>query len=98
MLCYDAFFHAAKLCITGRACTTHRRCASRSARNASPKKCAFACKGELFVGGPEGIRTLDPYNANVMRSQLRYRPMGYLCIIAQRENKVKKNLEGIWIL
>ena len=24
----------------------------------------FAC-----VGGPEGIRTLDPYNANVMRSR-----------------------------
>lgn len=26
-------------------------------------------------GGPEEIRTLDPHNANVMRSQLRYRPM-----------------------
>ena len=25
-------------------------------------------------GGPEEIRTLDPYNANVVRSQLRYRP------------------------
>ena len=25
-------------------------------------------------GGPEEIRTPDPYNANVMRSQLRYRP------------------------
>lgn len=29
----------------------------------------------LFHGGPEEIRTLDPHNANVMRSQLRYRPM-----------------------
>ena len=26
-------------------------------------------------GGPEEIRTLDPYNANVVRSQLRYRPI-----------------------
>lgn len=29
----------------------------------------------LHFGGPEGIRTLDPYNANVMRSQLRYGPV-----------------------
>ena len=29
-----------------------------------------------LFGGPEEIRTPDPYNANVMRSQLRYRPMG----------------------
>ena len=26
-------------------------------------------------GGPEEIRTLDPHNANVVRSQLRYRPI-----------------------
>ena len=26
-------------------------------------------------GGPDRIRTDDPHNANVMRSQLRYRPM-----------------------
>ena len=25
-------------------------------------------------GGLEGIRTLDPHNANVVRSQLRYEP------------------------
>ena len=31
-----------------------------------------------FSGGPEEIRTPDPYNANVMRSQLRYGPM---CLI-----------------
>ena len=28
-----------------------------------------------FYGGLEGIRTLDPHNANVVRSQLRYKPM-----------------------
>ena len=28
-----------------------------------------------FCGGLEGIRTLDPRNANAMRSQLRYKPM-----------------------
>ena len=27
-------------------------------------------------GGLEGIRTLDPHNANVVRSQLRYKPIG----------------------
>ena len=26
-------------------------------------------------GGLEGIRTLDPHNANVVRSQLRYKPV-----------------------
>ena len=30
---------------------------------------------EFFRGGPEEIRTPDPYNANVMRSQLRYGPV-----------------------
>ncbi len=28
-----------------------------------------------FSGGPDRIRTDDPHNANVMRSQLRYRPI-----------------------
>ncbi len=28
-------------------------------------------------GGPGGIRTLDPHNAIVVRSQLRYRPKTY---------------------
>ena len=28
----------------------------------------------LRLGGPDRIRTDDPYNANVVRSQLRYRP------------------------
>ena len=31
--------------------------------------------GGVFFGGPDRIRTDDPYNANVMRSQLRYRPI-----------------------
>ena len=31
-------------------------------------------KLRCFFGGPEGIRTLDPHNANVVRSQLRYEP------------------------
>ncbi len=31
--------------------------------------------GGFLFGGPEEIRTPDPYNANVMRSQLRYGPM-----------------------
>ena len=44
------------------------------------EKASFLRRMSLF-GGPEEIRTPDPYNANVMRSQLRYRPMGYGCII-----------------
>ena len=32
-------------------------------------------KLRCFFGGPEEIRTLDPHNANVVRSQLRYRPI-----------------------
>ena len=43
-----------------------------------------------FFGGPEEIRTPDPYNANVMRSQLRYRPMGYSAIILPEKPDVKK--------
>lgn len=31
--------------------------------------------GGFFIGGLEGIRTLDPHNANVVRSQLRYKPV-----------------------
>ena len=29
----------------------------------------------FFFGGPEEIRTPDPHNANVVRSQLRYKPV-----------------------
>ena len=31
----------------------------------------------FLIGGPEEIRTPDPYNANVMRSQLRYGPRSW---------------------
>ena len=36
----------------------------------------------FLFGGPEEIRTPDPYNANVMRSQLRYGPKFYSNYIA----------------
>ena len=42
-----------------------------------------------FFGGPEEIRTLDPHNANVMRSQLRYRPKSIIYYTqALRKSKV----------
>ena len=43
----------------------------------------------LLIGGLEGIRTLDPHNANVVRSQLRYKPINYYCIIWLRPRFVK---------
>lgn len=43
---------------------------------------------DCFFGGPEEIRTPDPYNANVMRSQLRYGPK-YAPIITPPKTKVK---------
>ena len=46
-------------------------------------------EGVSAVGGPEEIRTPDPYNANVMRSQLRYGPMDYQDIIAPEQPLVK---------
>lgn len=49
-------------------------------------------RGRTVFGGPEEIRTPDPYNANVMRSQLRYGPMGYLDIIALGGGIVKKKM------
>ena len=39
------------------------------------KRHPFGC---LLFGGPEEIRTPDPYNANVMRSQLRYGPVCFV--------------------
>ena len=48
--------------------------------------------GFALFGGPEEIRTPDPYNANVMRSQLRYGPIDYLGIIARRGAVVKRKL------
>ena len=42
-----------------------------------------------FLGGLEGIRTLDPHNANVVRSQLRYKPVDYPRIIRRAAGNVK---------
>ena len=42
----------------------------------------------FFNGGLEGIRTLDPHNANVVRSQLRYKPV-YPSIILPKKTVVK---------
>ena len=44
----------------------------------NPKQFFTKKKGFGFAqfGGLEGIRTLDPHNANVVRSQLRYKPIG----------------------
>lgn len=46
-----------------------------------------------LFGGLEEIRTPDPHNANVVRSQLRYKPLfTYRDIIALPRAKVKQNL------
>ena len=39
----------------------------------------------VYFGGPDRIRTDDPHNANVVRSQLRYRPIFLLlpCLFVQ---------------
>ena len=47
-------------------------------------------KGGFIIGGPDRIRTDDPYNANVMRSQLRYRPVPTVRIILPQESFVKQ--------
>ena len=41
----------------------------------------------FLFGGPEEIRTPDPHNANVMRSQLRYGPK---CSFKQLNHYIKK--------
>ena len=44
--------------------------------------------------GPDEIRTHDPYNANVVRSQLRYNPMLYSeTSLAQNSRKWKGKLK-----
>ena len=40
-----------------------------------PRRWNLQRLGKLFPGGLEGIRTLDPHNANVVRSQLSYKPI-----------------------
>lgn len=48
----------------------------------------------LKNGGPDRIRTDDPYNANVVRSQLRYKPMLYSeTSLAQNSRKWKGKLK-----
>ena len=42
------------------------------------QKATASTEAVAFCGGLEGIRTLDPHNANVVRSQLRYKPL-FLC-------------------
>lgn len=49
--------------------------------------------GFALFGGLEEIRTPDPHNANVVRSQLRYKPVVfYPAIIAPTDNKVKQKM------
>lgn len=53
----------------------------------------YTSAGRLY-GGLEEIRTPDPHNANVVRSQLRYKPVStYRDIIAPQEANVKKKLQ-----
>ena len=46
--------------------------------------------GGVLSGGLEEIRTPDPHNANVVRSQLRYEPIDYIEIIILRPIFVKR--------
>lgn len=50
-----------------------------------------------FSGGPDRIRTDDPHNANVMRSQLRYRPKENIQLLYYTRflKNVKPNFEDI---
>ena len=51
------------------------------------------CSGSL-LGGPDRIRTDDPHNANVVRSQLRYKPMLYSeTSLAQNSSKWEGKLK-----
>lgn len=50
-------------------------CFNVCAHRVHTKKHRPCDKGLCFSGGLEGIRTLDPHNANVVRSQLRYKPI-----------------------
>ena len=48
-------------------------------------------KYESLCGGLEGIRTLDPHNANVVRSQLRYKPKSYNALYRCKTAKSRIN-------
>ena len=49
-------------------------------RPAPGKYAGGGAKSNVFFGGPEEIRTLDFYNANVALSQLSYRPVNLIII------------------
>ena len=53
--------------------------------------------GDFHFGGPDRIRTDDPYNANVVRSQLRYRPLLAIFQSKSYEKRIYKifNFQGI---
>ena len=65
----------------------------------NPKQCFTKNKvfGFAPFGGPEEIRTLDFYNANVALSQLSYRPifLTALTIITRGEKKSNPNFRKI---
>ena len=46
----------------------------------------------LFIGGLEEIRTPDPHNANVVRSQLRYKPVSQKIILLSTFFVKKNNI------
>ncbi len=68
----------------------------------NPKQCFTKNKvfGFAPFGGPEEIRTLDFYNANVALSQLSYRPifLTALIIITRGEKKSNPNFRKILFL
>ena len=63
-------------------------------RNWTPTSILIVSKLVSSYGGPDRIRTDDPYNANVVRSQLRYKPMLYSeTSLAQNSRKWKGKLK-----
>ena len=50
------------------------------------------------IGGLEGIRTLDPYNANVVRSQLRYKPVRFTYDYIPFSSFVKQSVSSDFFL
>ena len=62
--------------------TVAYHCSNPLCVNTIPKQKPSRWDGFCF-GGLEGIRTLDPHNANVVRSQLRYKPKYDFVNVAQ---------------
>ncbi len=69
---FHGFSHGLKKCPPDTFCLACGKAALsnpfKSTKNRHPD-------GVEVFGGLEGIRTLDPHNANVVRSQLRYKPL-----------------------